>query len=105
GGGADKFYGFSILHRLQTSNERWALSPRYDWYKDRNGLITGTAQTLQSFTLTGGFRMAEGFLTRLEYRRDWSGQPFFDRGNELANAKQQSTIVVGLVVYFNGKRL
>lgn len=102
--GTDKFYGISTAIKL-APNETVAFSPRYDWYKDRDGLITGTAQTLQSFTLTADYRMKEGFLTRFEYRRDWSNRPFFDRGNELASAKNQNTLLVGFVMYFSGKKL
>ena len=40
------------------------------------------AQKLKEFTLTGEYKMAEGVLSRLEYRRDWSDQPFFDRGRD-----------------------
>jgi hypothetical protein len=104
GGGADKFYGVSGAARF-ILNDNFAISPRYDWYKDRDGFITLTPQTLQSFTITGDYRMKEGFLTRVEYRRDWSNQPYFDRGNEPASAKNQSTVLVGFVVYFSGKKL
>jgi hypothetical protein len=99
----NEFYGISAAARAQVSS-LFAISPRYDWYKDRDGFITGRSQTLQEFTLTGEMKLKEGFLTRLEYRRDWSDVPFFDRGNENASAKSQSTVLVGLVVYFGPKR-
>lgn len=101
--GDSKFYGTSVAAKLAAS-DWFYLSPRYDWYKDRNGFITATAQTLQEFTLTGDFRMKEGFALKLEYRRDWSDQPFFDRGNGLANAKSQNTLLAGFMVFFGPKR-
>ena len=52
----------------------------------------------------GWDKMKEGFLTRLEYRRDWSDQPFFDRGNGLANYRSQDTITLGMIVFFGPKR-
>ena len=97
-----KFYGFSIAGRLQ--HGIFAFSPRYDWYKDRDGFITGTVQTLQEFTATADLKLKEGFLARAEYRRDWSGVPYFNRGNQTSNSTSQPTLLVGFVVYFGPKR-
>jgi hypothetical protein len=101
---AQKFYGLSTAVRLMPKGGRTAFSPRYTWYRDRDGFITGTPRTWQEFTLTADYRMAEGFLTRLEYRRDWSDQPFFDRGAQVANHKNMDTLLVGFIVYFGPKR-
>ena len=65
---------------------------------------TGVAQKVKEFTLTGEYKMVEGLLARLEYRRDWSDQPFFDRGNGLGNSKNQTTVVLGIVAFFGPKR-
>ena len=54
--------------------------------------------------MTFDYKMKEGFLTRFEYRRDWSNQPFFDRGNEVGNYKNQNTLLVGMMVYFGPRR-
>jgi Putative beta-barrel porin-2, OmpL-like. bbp2 len=97
------FYGYSAAARF-VANERVAFSPRYDWYKDRDGFITGQTQTLQEFTLTGDYKMLEGLLARLEYRRDWSNQPFFDYGNQTGNSKSMNTLLAGFVVYFGPAR-
>jgi hypothetical protein len=97
------WWGIALAHRF-APNSWFALSPRVEYYKDKKGFITGTAQALKEVTLTAEFKMAEGFLTRLEYRRDWSNKPFFDRGNELANAKSMTTLLAGFVVYFGPKR-
>jgi hypothetical protein len=103
--GADSaaFYGYSAAVRF-IGNDTFSFSPRYDWYKDRDGLITGAPKTLQEFTMTGDIKMKEGFLTRFEYRRDWSSIPFFDRGNEPGSAKNQTTLLVGFMVFFGPKR-
>jgi hypothetical protein len=99
-----KFYGYSLAMRA-LGGENFAFSPRYDWYKDRDGFITGgTPRTMQEFTLTGDYRLKEGLLTRLEYRRDWSNLPFYDRGNEVGNSKSMNTVLVGFVVYFSPSR-
>ncbi|MBC8164303.1 MAG: porin [Bryobacteraceae bacterium] len=99
----NKFYGVALNARVLATSI-FAISPRYDWYKDAGGFITGKAQTLQEFTLTGDMRLKEGFLARLEYRRDWSNQPYFDRGNELASSKNQNTLLIGFIAYFGPKR-
>lgn len=99
----NEFYGISLAARHQFSDV-FAISPRYDWYKDKAGFITGTPRTIQEFTFTGEMKLKEGFLTRLEYRRDWSDVAYFDRGNGTGNAKNQSTVLVGFVVYFGPKR-
>lgn len=101
--GDSVFYGFSVAARV-IGNDVFAVSPRYDWYKDRDGFMSGKAQTLQEFTLTADVKMKEGFLTRFEYRRDWSGIPYFDRGNEPGSAKAQNTLLAGFIVYFGPKR-
>jgi hypothetical protein len=105
-GGRDvKFYGLSTAMRF-VLGENWALSPRYDWYKDRDGFITayGEDLTLQEFTLTFDYKLKEGFLSRFEYRRDSSSKPFFDRGFQTGNATSMNTLLAGFVVYFGPKR-
>ncbi len=97
------FYGIAFAHHYAFNN--WfSLSPRFEVYKDAKGFITGTAQTLKEFTMTAECKLAEGFLARMEYRRDWSDKSFFDRGNELAAARSQSTLLIGFVAYFGPKR-
>ena len=89
---------------MPKGNDTFCISPRFDWYKDRDGFITTQAQTLKEFTLTGDWKMAEGLLARFEYRRDSSNQPFFDRGNGTLNSRNMNTVLVGVVAYFGPKR-
>ncbi len=86
------------------ANEHWAFSPRYEVYDDRDGFITLQKQRLHTFTLTGEYKWLEGLLARLEFRHDRSNLPFYDRGNELASAKTQNTLTLGIVAYFGPKR-
>ena len=72
-------------------------------YNDIDGLITGTAQRLQEYTMTLEYKMAKGFLTRMEYRHDWSTANYFDRGNELASTDKLHTLLIGFVVFFGPK--
>jgi hypothetical protein len=96
--GADsyQFYGFSTAVRFLTSGKT-AISPRYDWYRDRDGFITGVNQTMQEFTVSFDYKIQDNLLSRFEYRRDWSDQPFFDRGYQTGNSKSMNTLLVGLV--------
>lgn len=105
-----KWYGLAGAVHFQP-NSKWAFTPRLEWFKDRDGFATGTgvAQDLKEVTLTGEYKMLEGLLGRLEYRRDWSNQPFFVRGNTvtlsgLGTSKHQDTLSVGFVAFFGPKR-
>ncbi len=96
------FYGLGLAGHF-VANSWFSVSPRWEIYNDGGGLITGQVQRLQSFTWTAEAKMAKGFLTRAEYRRDWSNQAFFDRGNERGSSKNQNTFLLGFVVYFGPK--
>lgn len=82
----------------------FAIAPRLEWFNDADGFTTGTVQKLKEVTMTAEFKMKEGFLSRLEYRRDWSNTPFFDRGAGLAVSRSQPTLLAGIVAYFGPKR-
>jgi len=77
---------------------------RYERLDDDGGLFGGIQQLLQEVTFTGEYKLAEGFLVRAEFRRDWSSHRFFpgDRPGSLHSA--QSTALVGLVWWAGGKK-
>ena len=81
-------------------HERFALSPRFEWYRDYDGYTTGTSQRLKELTLTGEYRVARGLLARLEYRRDWSDQPVFPTADASVYRRTQVTLAGGLVWSF-----
>lgn len=93
------FWGISGNARY-AFNDWFAVSPRLEYYRDEDGFITGKKQSLKELTLTGEFKMKKGLLARLEYRRDMSDQPFFDRGNGPATSKTQTTLLLGIIAYF-----
>ncbi len=98
-GGERRWVGVTGAARYEVN--RWfAVAPRLEWFNDADGFSTGTVQKLKEFTLTGESRLAEGMFIRLEYRRDWSDQPYFSRGKQTANSKDQSTVLVGVVAQF-----
>jgi hypothetical protein len=98
-----KWYGIAAAAKFQATS-KWAVTPRLEWFKDRDGFSTGASQDLKEFTLTGEYKLIEGFLTRLEYRHDWSNQPFFDQNSNPASKKYQDTLAVGFVAFFGPKR-
>ncbi len=100
---ASEWYGVAGALHLQP-NAKWSFTPRGEWFKDRDGFSTGVAQTLKEFTMTAEYKMLEGLLARLEYRGDFSDQPFFDRGDTLAISKSQHTVSFGVVAFFGPKR-
>ena len=95
--------GFAGAARFQLNN-RFAFAPRLEVFDDRQGFATGAVQTVKAFTLTGEMKIREGVLSRLEYRRDMSDQPFFDRGAGVMVAKNQSTVTLGLIAFFGPKK-
>ena len=67
-----------------------------------DGFITGRAQSLKEFTLTGEYQMTTFLLSRLEFRNDWSNQPFFQKGN--GSSKSQPTGLLGLIAFLGPKK-
>ena len=99
----DHYQGFAGAARFQLT-KTIAVAPRAEIFNDPQGFSTGTPQQLEEFTLTGEYKIAEGFLSRLEYRRDHSDQFFFQRGTTPNGSQNQSTLLVGMVVYYGPKR-
>src|ERR1700738_547919 len=98
-----KWYGLAGALHLQ-ANSHWSFTPRVEWFKDKDGFATGVSQDLKKCTFTGEYKMVEGLLARLEYRRDWTNQPFFDYGGVLGSKKSQNTVTLGVLAYFGPKR-
>lgn len=94
--------GVAYLHR-QLTNEL-ALNGRFGYLADVGGLFSGITQNLKDATLTGVYQPLEGFQTRLEYRRDFSNNPFFLTNNLLRPARSQDTVTLGLLWWFGGKQ-
>ncbi|MDE3163176.1 MAG: porin [Acidobacteriota bacterium] len=88
-------------HEQMTGTQ--ALAGRFEYFNDPQGYQTSTAQELKEFTGTYEYKWAEGLLTRIEYRRDWSNKNFFHKGD--ANfVDAQSTVTAGFVAFFGPKR-
>ncbi len=102
-GGHARWVGFAGAIHYQI-NSKFAISPRGEWFNDADGFETGTRQSLHEITLTGEYKMVEGLLSRLEYRRDDSDAYFFYRGATPNASKSQSTVTLGIVAFFGPKR-
>ena len=83
---------------------KFALAGRFEYLSDRGGLFSGTTQALKEHTLTAEYKLAEGFLMRGEYRRDYSNQPFFLTENPGLLKPEQNTATLGLVWWFGRKQ-
>ncbi len=81
-----------------------ALAARTEFMADHGGLFSGTAQVLREATLTTEYKFGEGFLTRLEWRRDFSNRPYFLTDTLDLLKKEQSTATIGLVWWFGAKQ-
>lgn len=81
-----------------------ALGARAEYLNDRNGLFSNTPQSLKEATITGDYKFGEGFLLRLEWRRDLSNHPYFYTDTLGLLSNHQSTATVGLVWWFGGKQ-
>jgi hypothetical protein len=83
---------------------KMAVAARGEYMNDRNGLFSGTPQSLKEATLTGEYRLADGFLLRLEWRRDLSNHAFFYTDSLGLLANHQTTATVGLIWWFGPKQ-
>ena len=61
-------------------------------------------QALKETTATFDYKIAEGFLMRYEWRRDFSNQPYFQTATLAGRSRQQNTATVGLVWWFGQKQ-
>jgi hypothetical protein len=80
-----------------------ALGTRAEYLSDRGGLFSGLTQALKENTVTFDYNMADGFLMRYEWRRDFSNQPSFLSDVQGVLSKQQNTATVGLIWWWGRK--
>lgn len=95
--------GGAAYARYQLTSRAY-LGQRYSRLNDPAGLFSGTPQSLNDLTSTAGYRFGEGFESRLEFRRDFSGRPFFLTSRPGRLAAAQNTVTLGLLWWFGGKR-
>ena len=83
---------------------RIALATRGEYLSDRSGLFSGAIQALKEGTATYEYKLADGFDTFLEYRRDWSNRAYFQTGTAGKAVDHQDTATLGLVWWYGGKQ-
>ncbi len=101
---ADTWWGAAAYYRRQIS-PRWAAAVRTEVYRDAEGYMTGTPQTLVEGTLTLEFRPWQILLLKLEGRYDHSTAHVFGASPKLADGlpskvQDQVLIVLGAVAAF-----
>jgi hypothetical protein len=80
-----------------------SLAARAEYLSDRGGLFSGRTQALKETTLTFDYKLADGFLVRSEWRRDFSNQPFFLTERPGLLKQEQNTATVGLIWWVGRK--
>lgn len=101
---ADTWWGAAAYYRRQIS-PRWAAAVRAEVYRDPEGVMSGTPQTLVEGTLTVEFRPWQILLLKLEGRYDHSTAHVFGASPKLADGlpskvQDQVLIVLGAVAAF-----
>ncbi len=94
--------GGALYARYQWTR-KFAVAARSEYVSDRGGLFTGATQALKEATLTTEYKVADGFVARIEWRRDLSNHPFFLTDTLGQLSKQQTTATVGVVWWFGKK--
>ena len=73
-------------------------------YRIGQGLFSGRSQALKEWTGTYKYNFGEGFDAFLEYRTDWSNQPYFQTHNPGELSQHQTTATIGLVWWYGGRQ-
>jgi len=98
---AQTWQGIAGYAKIQ-ANKIVAIVPRVEWFQDKQGFTTGTAQNLSDATLTIEIKPADNFMWRIEYRGDFSNKsPFIDSTGTAQ--KNQNMLVLGFLYSFSSK--
>lgn len=98
------FWGVAGAGRIVLSRN-FALAPRLEYYSDRDGFWTGAPNSFREFTLTAESKLSDNLISRLEFRRDWSSQPFFQHQAGPALARRQTMLVAGVMIVLSPRLL
>ena len=94
--------GACVYVRYQAT-PKIALATRAEYMSDRGGLFSGIPQALKENTVTFDYKLADGFLMRSEWRRDFSNQPSLLSDVQGALSKEQNTATLGLIWWWGRK--
>jgi hypothetical protein len=82
---------------------KMAVAGRAEYVADPEGLFSGVGEYLKEVTLTYSYFIANGFLLRTEYRRDFSNQPIFITDTAGVFSDHQTTATLGLTWWWGRK--
>lgn len=91
------FWGVAGAGRIGITRN-FALAPRLEYYSDRDGFWTGAPNSFREFTLTAESKLNDNLISRLEFRKDWSREPFFRRENSPFQTRHQTMLVAGVMI-------
>ena len=80
-----------------------AIATRFEYMSDQR-LFSGLTQALKENTVTLDYKLADGFLMRYEWRRDYSNVPTFLTDVQSVFAKDQNTATLGLIWWWGRKQ-
>jgi Putative beta-barrel porin-2, OmpL-like. bbp2 len=83
---------------------KFYLAGRGEYLSDHGGQFSGVTQVLKEITATSQYKFADGFISWLEWRRDFSNQPFFLTDVPGVLSKQQNTVTLGMTWWFGLKK-
>jgi len=83
---------------------KFALATRFEYLSDPQGLYSNESQALKESTVTADYQPVDGFKVFLEWRRDFSNQPYFHTATVNQLVPQQTTAGFGLVWWFGQMR-
>jgi hypothetical protein len=95
-------YGGAFYARYELTPE-FAIAGRAEYLSDRSGLFSGVTQALKDATLTLDYRAKDSFLLRMEWRGDFSNNPYFFTNTLGVLRKDQNTATLGLVWWYGQK--
>jgi hypothetical protein len=102
GGELVKWAGIAGAARYAITSKA-AIAGRTEFFNDIDGFSTGVQQKLSEVTVTGEYKLANWLLSRLEFRSDFSNQPFFEKEHG-QSVKSQPTVLFALVAFFGPKK-
>jgi hypothetical protein len=83
------------------ATDKFRIAQRYEYFEDTKARATGVEQILKEYTLTFEYAPEPRFITRLEWRRDWSSVPYFGctdcGGSAPGFSTDQNTFTVGMM--------
>jgi hypothetical protein len=83
---------------------KFGVAGRAEYMMDHGGAFSNINQALKETTATFDYQLADGFLMRYEWRRDFSNSPTFFTDQQGVLSKHQTTATVGLIWWWGQKQ-